>query len=308
MNRTKKVIFVGGTAYSGSTFFHMMLGNDPAGFACGEVRWSFHPHRPDHVDRLCSCGNPNCWIWRTVLKDGEKKVYESIFDAFPEVSFIVDSSKNPYWIHDQSNYLRSQGFETSHVLLWKSPTEFAASKRKRNEPGWAGDWSKYHRLYFSLIEEFGLLSYQTLSNDPSSLAAVCEYVDISYFAGKENFWEKEHHVLGGNYSAKLHLGGNAAQRYATEEHHQEGSERRQTIYYVDQEDQGLAQEVAAKAALHADIHAFLMQSDAFRVVQNKAIPAAVRRDPFYLALGRAKYLGTTKRGQWTYKADSHRAA
>ncbi|MCB0126762.1 MAG: hypothetical protein KDE58_31100 [Caldilineaceae bacterium] len=308
MSESKKVIFVGGTAYSGSTFFHMMLGNDPHGFACGEVRWSFHPHRSDHVNRLCSCGDPNCWIWQTVLKEGEQKVYELIFQTFPDVNFIVDSSKSPYWIHDQSNYLRARGYDVRHLLIWKSPAEFAASKIKRKEPDWAGDWSKYHRLYFSLIDEFGLIGYQDLSHRPELLAEVCHYVDLPYVAGKENFWEKEHHILGGNYSAKLHLGGKAAKRYATEEHHQQGAQRHQTIYYVDQQDDALAQEVQKHAALVADIDDFLKEEEGFRVVRKSEIPGTLRRSSFYLALGRMKYVGMTKKGQWTYRPDSRRAA
>jgi len=308
MNNAKKVIFVGGTAYSGSTFFHMMLGNDPHGFACGEVRWSFHPHRSDHVNRLCSCGDPNCWIWQRVLREGEQKVYESIFNTFSDIKFIVDSSKSPYWIHDQSTYLRAQGYDVRHLLIWKSPAEFAASKLKRNQPDWATAWTNYHRLYFSLIEEFGAISYHELSDNPTVLADVCRYVDLPYFAGKENFWEKEHHILGGNYSAKLHLGNKAAKRYATEEHHQEGAQRHQTIYYVTQQDEALTHELHKHAALYTDLYHFLKETAGFHVARKCMIPAKLRRNSLYLALGRAKYVGVTKKRQRTYQADSRRVA
>ena len=56
----KKVIFIGGTSYSGSTFFDMILANDPKGFSCGEVNALFNPYRPHHTDPLCGCGDINC--------------------------------------------------------------------------------------------------------------------------------------------------------------------------------------------------------------------------------------------------------
>lgn len=37
------------------------------------------------------------------------------------------------------------------------------------------------------------------------LESACSRLEIPYFFGKEKFWEKEHHLLGGNHSARVHL-------------------------------------------------------------------------------------------------------
>src|SRR6266498_3705998 len=92
----KKVIFVGGTSFSGSTFFHLMLANDPKGFALGEIRSVFHPQRPDQINSVCGCGDPACTLWQQIRRNGENHVYETVFDLHPEVEFIVDSSKIPF--------------------------------------------------------------------------------------------------------------------------------------------------------------------------------------------------------------------
>lgn len=58
--KSKKVIFIGGTSYSDSTFLDMILANDPSGFSCGEVLALFHPTRSYHIDPLCGCGDRDC--------------------------------------------------------------------------------------------------------------------------------------------------------------------------------------------------------------------------------------------------------
>jgi hypothetical protein len=94
----KTVIFVGGTSYSGSTLLDMILSNDPRGFSCGEVYAMFWPYSPRHVKPVCMCGTHNCGVWETARTRGEEHVYETIFQYYPETDFIVDSSKDVFWI------------------------------------------------------------------------------------------------------------------------------------------------------------------------------------------------------------------
>ena len=41
--------------------------------------------------------------------------------------------------------------------------------------------------------------------DSKCLARLCDYLNIDYFIGKENYWEKTYHTLFGNASARVHL-------------------------------------------------------------------------------------------------------
>lgn len=204
MNR--KVIFVGGTAFSGSTFFHMTLANDREGFACGEIRWLFYPYRPDHVEQMNAAQGETRKIWREIRARGIHNLYETIFDLYPNVRFIVDSSKSPHWIRFQMAKLAAKGIESRNVLIWKRPQEFANStcKRKRLQ-GWDHEWVNYHRLYLSLIPEWRSVQYKAYTTNNQVLEQVCNYLDIPYFEGKHDYWEKEHHSFGGNYSARFHL-------------------------------------------------------------------------------------------------------
>lgn len=204
----KKVIFVGGTSYSGSTFFHLTLANDPAGFAIGEVRHLFHPTKPRHFDANwgCGCQDPTCDLWSRVKRNGIEHLYETIFDIHPEVEFIVDSSKNVYWIKEQSDRLARQGITPRHIVMWKTPVEWANSLMKRNHLDQLGGWPLVHRRFLTLFEDWRAIKYADYTGDQAAnLQAACAYLGIPYFEGKERYWEKIHHYLGGNLTARLHL-------------------------------------------------------------------------------------------------------
>ena len=205
----KSVIFVGGTAYSGSTLLCLSLANDESGFATGEVQHAFFPWMRGHKNYLekCTCGEKPCSLWQGVIESGPNEVYCALFDSMPDVNFLVDSSKNIYWIKDHLTHLHAQGINAHHVLVWKSPAELKASYEKRNlSRDWLNDWILYHRLYFTLMPKHLTISYGEYTAKPTeTLRKVCDYVGTDYFSGKEDYWNKKFHTLGGNPSARVHL-------------------------------------------------------------------------------------------------------
>ena len=45
------------------------------------------------------------------------------------------------------------------------------------------------------------------------MQATCACLDIPYFEGKERYWEKVHHSLGGNLSSRIHLNSKESDRF-----------------------------------------------------------------------------------------------
>ena len=225
----KKVIFVGGTSYSGSTFFHLTLANDPAGFGAGEIRHLFRPTKERFVRGtwVCGCGDPNCTLWDRIKARGEANLYDSIFALNPEVEFIVDASKNIVWVDEQSERLAKQGYEVHHIMIWKTLPEFAHSLQKRNrlqDGAELGSWPRYHRLYYSFIDRWHAVKYARYTHDQANtLQAACAELGIPYFEGKERFWEKRHHVLGGNLSSRIHLYAKDSEKYQDVRRRAEGT-------------------------------------------------------------------------------------
>ena len=203
----RKVIFVCGTSYSGTTFFDMILANDPVGFSCGEIHALFHPYRPHHFNPECGCGDSDCNLWAEVLKGGKENVYDTIFELMPNIKFIVDSSKNPFWISYQSGILQKKKYSIKNILIWKTPLELAHSFDKRGRlKDWEKSWINYHRLFFTLINDWHSIKYYDLINKKVALKNVCNYLEIPYFSGKKKYWQKnDYHTLFGNTSAKIHL-------------------------------------------------------------------------------------------------------
>jgi len=202
----RKVIFVGGSSYSGSTMLDMMLANSPRGFSAGEVQALFRPYRPHHFNPTCGCSNKECDLWLRVRQGGEEKLYETLFQQFPGTTFIVDSSKDPWWIRRQMRRLEAKGVAVRNLLIWKEPGAFAHSMLKRRRRGWLKAWKNYYRIYMSLIADFRSVSYGDLVQNPKEyLRNLCREAGIPYHEDQEKFWAKRHHTLFGNKSAKIHL-------------------------------------------------------------------------------------------------------
>lgn len=204
----RKVIFVAGTAYSGSTVLDMILGNAPSGFSCGEVEAVAHPYRPHHLSPRCGCGDDRCGLWSDLrhgfAQDGQ--IYPRLFERFPEIRYLVDSSKWLPWIVSQDRVLRERGFDVRHVLIWKTPQEYFASRSKRGSGrGWARDWLDYHRHYLACVRNPVAVQYAEFFANERVLETLCTRLDIPYHAGRADYWKKIHHTVFGNSSAKIHL-------------------------------------------------------------------------------------------------------
>jgi len=203
---SKKVIFIGGTSYSGSTLLDMILANDEKGFSLGEVKSYFYPTKKHHINPLCGCGNEDCNIPELINDIKLGNLYSKLFEKYPEIDFIIDSSKSPFWIYKQSKKLQKQGIDVKNVLIWKTPLELAKSFYKRGRGDiWKKKWIEYHKRYFSFIKNYKTVKYKDLVSDSNVLKELCEYLQIPFFIGKYNYWEKTHHTFFGNKSAKMHL-------------------------------------------------------------------------------------------------------
>ncbi|MBC8550658.1 MAG: hypothetical protein H8D23_13525 [Candidatus Brocadiales bacterium] len=204
--RKKVVIFIGGTSYSGSTMLDMMLSNHSNSFSLGEVSALYRPYRPHHFNPTCGCDDAGCLIWTQLKEAGEHGLYIRAFEMFPEVNYLIDSSKNQWWIKTQSERLLSEGIEVKHLLISKSPESFAHSMLKRGQKGWKRAWINYQKQYLTLIPDAYPILYDSLTEDTvSRLKRICEYIDLTYEVGMEDFWNKTHHTLFGNNSTKVHL-------------------------------------------------------------------------------------------------------
>jgi hypothetical protein len=60
-------------------------------------------------------------------------------------------------------------------------------------------------MYLTAIKNWRSVKYSELANNPRTLKKICSYLKIPYFPTKFDYWDKNHHILFGNESAKIHL-------------------------------------------------------------------------------------------------------
>jgi hypothetical protein len=178
----------------------LMLGNGLRAFSLGEVHAWFRPFRTHHFNIICSCSMKNC-PWEKLKALKEREFYQKCFEIL-DVDILVDSSKSLPWVIDNNIRLKQNGVTVHNVLLFKQPKSFFYSFWKRGvslERARKKHFMKYYKRCFQTGIPFIALDYNKLVVEPAAtLESLCKVLEISYFAGKEHFWEKEHHHLFGS--------------------------------------------------------------------------------------------------------------
>lgn len=194
------LINVCGAARSGSTMLDLMLGNSPDAFSCGEVNAWFRPYRTHHFEIDCACGEKPCSVWER-LKDAPEKQFHATVAQALQVNFVIDSSKEICWVVDSQEWAAANGLALFNLVLWKEPLELAYShwKRKQGLLSWRREFVGYYGKIFQLGLPFWTINYHELVADPSGkLQEICAALNMPYFTGKEQFWNKQHHHLFGS--------------------------------------------------------------------------------------------------------------
>ena len=82
MNYEKKIIFIGGTARSGSTLLDLIITNDPRAMSLGEINALFWPTRKHHFDEISRLKKDS--VWPIILTAGAKQLYPNLIKKFQE--------------------------------------------------------------------------------------------------------------------------------------------------------------------------------------------------------------------------------
>lgn len=207
MPSKRKVIFIGGADFSGTTMLDLMLGTTEGVFSMGELHALYWPTSEHHLHPFCSCGSEHCEVWDWASLGKPHEIYQSLFKKYPHIRSLVDSSKNIVWIYRQSASLKKQDIETKHVLIWKQPDDYAKSCANRGRlNNWSKRWIRYHKAYFYKIPEPYIIHLNDLlKNFEQEMSALCDALNIKYQKSMFEYWNTKHHILFGSATAKLKL-------------------------------------------------------------------------------------------------------
>ena len=180
----KKIIYIAGFGYSGSTLLERILATHPKVVGCGEV---FSLNADFSINETCSCGASleKCGHWSPVYAQfletetpiDEYEVFSLLSQNTDEVEYFVDSSKTSFKNLRRPFRLRKM-YEEKVVHIIRNPNDCYASMLERGLVS-AGVWGKIKvGLHWSFANLgsilFGLLypsdalkiSYKTLTHNP----------------------------------------------------------------------------------------------------------------------------------------------
>lgn len=191
---SKRLFFIAGTSYSGSTLLDLILSNDEKAISVGEIEALFHPVKQHHLNKIKELKNDK--IWARKLSEGADYLYCDLHDTLG-VETIVDSSKNPAWIRFHIERLPSQ-VEWHVILVHKTLADLKHSFEKRGRYTWLRVYRNYHSLFFRNIKKFHLIEYREIPMQSNKFFSLLKDLGVNYHANRLNFWEQKRTNFFGN--------------------------------------------------------------------------------------------------------------
>lgn len=195
----KKIIFIAGTSYSGSTLIDLILSNSSNATSVGEIESIFNPVKIHHLKKIEEIKSD--LVWGTLLNKGVGQLYQNLHDTL-DVETIVDSSKNPGWIRYHIDRL-PQDVTYQVILVYKSLPDLKHSYEKRGRYNWAKVYKRYHNLFFNTISDFDRIEYKDIPLRSNKFTALLKRLDIELDEERLNFWNQTKTNFFGNNNANV---------------------------------------------------------------------------------------------------------
>jgi len=207
LEKRLKICFISGAAHSGSTLLGLILGSHSSTFFMGEANKvsfftdpNFDPKR-----KYCRLCGKECNIWSKVDPEKDNK-YEQLHNITKK-SILIDSTKNVDWINRQLEILKNTKIEAQLIFL-KRDLRAVINSMARKYPNrildrLINDWiiqiTKTKTLYNLFQGKKMEIFYEDLSLNPDqNIEDLCHFLEITYEPEMKEYYNKDHHSLGGN--------------------------------------------------------------------------------------------------------------
>jgi hypothetical protein len=258
----RAVIFVLSESRSGSTWFSYVLGSLPGVAHLGEYLRPFT--RPGHVAcRLCEArGKSECEILHGIENVPASQAYDFAFERFGR-PILSDASKTLEWTE---RFLGQDRFEVKTVHLLRDPRGWYASETRRGPipiEAAVERWVETNRQIADFVASHKIPCFRAIYDDltarpDGSFPPLCQFVGTRYESGALEYWNYEHHGLGGNGAAFNVLGKYEGARVTTGDDafykanaQKRFSDTRWRTQLSEAERQAFEQSAAVQAVLHS---------------------------------------------------------
>ncbi len=204
----QKVCFICGAGHSGSTLLGLILGSHTDCFYSGEAsKTRFLQDQNKQIKkRVCKICGPDCVVWGELSLSDRIDLYEQL-SAKTQKTIIIDSAKNIDWLTEQLDALSNTSSQAFLIFLQRDGRAVINSRvRKYSEKdvkeliqGWMTQIQMTDALFNSFPHKKIKIHYEDLATEPASVVqTICEFLEISYQPEMLNYYQHEHHPLGGN--------------------------------------------------------------------------------------------------------------
>ena len=218
-NNKRQVIFIASQVRSGSTWLSFVIGNHPNSAHLGEYHRPFE--HPGHIScKLCQAkGLADCEVLNGLGSIPISNAYGFALERYHQkgITTIVDCSKQLSWLKkiiDKGGGAQGEDLPIKVIHLVREPRGWLASQQRRN-PGLniqaeLKEW-KDHFFQTRLFLKQKKINFISTTYDQLCLTPKKAFKRLARFTGlpfnikQLEYWNREHHGLGGNGAAMNNL-------------------------------------------------------------------------------------------------------
>lgn len=211
----KKVVFICGAGHSGSTLLGLILGSHSDCFYSGEAKNSgfMGDENKPIKKRTCKVCGADCPVWSKLPIDDSKTLYEQL-STQTQKPIIIDSTKDVAWIVKQLDKIKDREYQPFLIFIQRDGRAVINSW-VRKEPNadvkkqikkWIDNIRSADELFNNFPAGKMKIRYENLAIDPArEIEQICNLLEIEYESEMLNFYECQHHPLGGNNGTQFLL-------------------------------------------------------------------------------------------------------
>jgi hypothetical protein len=206
----KKVILICGAPHSGSTLLGLILGSHSKCFYAGEANKTRFINNNNSTgsseDKACKVCGKNCPIWGSFSLNEHENLYQYLAKKSNR-PVIIDSTKNIKWLKKQIGMLKDLKLDIYLIYLSRDGRAVINSRIRKykdlNVADIIKDWKEHiiktNSLYNNFADKKIKVKYEDLAtNSEEIIQKICFFLNLKYEPKMLNYYEYEHHPLGGN--------------------------------------------------------------------------------------------------------------
>jgi hypothetical protein len=209
-----KLLWVVGSAYSGSSMLSVLLDRIRGVVSVGEGARCYKPHTMPGPCATCKqLDAKGCEVYRD-FAGYSGTFYEFCKDAYPNAHTIVDSTKDPAIMLEERN--QGRRFDTRAVMLSKRPIEAFSSyynhPREMSAKECVSEWYRVNLYYLGVMALNGIeyinVHYNRLATDPvGEVGRIVDHLGLPTWEERDDADQPCGHILGGNPSVSSIVSG-----------------------------------------------------------------------------------------------------